>query len=132
MSIVSPVQNADVSGFVIKDPVYDDDTLVFTGADTLAEGTILGRITASKKLTFYASGAADGSEIPVAILPQEIVAAGAGDIETRVLVSGEVKQEKLVEDGVGTGITDAALKDQLRDYGIIALSVTERNFQDNQ
>ncbi len=44
------IENYDVGGIVIGNPKYEDDILVFTGADTVEEGTILGRVTASGKL----------------------------------------------------------------------------------
>ena len=54
-------------------PVLIPKTIA-AGAD-LEKGTILGRVTASKKLAAYASGNSDGTENPVAVLMADAAAA---------------------------------------------------------
>jgi len=124
------ITNFDRSGVVIKDPVFDNRTLTSTGAATWPAGAVLGKITASGKLARFATGASDGSEVPYAVLTQPVEFSGAGDRTERPLISGEVRQGKLV-DAADAAITPAAV-DQLRDVGIIALPVTELLAQDNQ
>lgn len=124
------VTNNATSGLVVWAPKYNNETLNAGGAVTWAKGTLLGRLTASGKLTAYASGAADGSEVPVAVLVEEVIFTGAGDKPARVLVGGEVRRADLVAHGVGA-ITIAEA-DLLRDYGIISYTVTQLGELDNQ
>ncbi len=124
------VTNNAPAGIVVWEPVFDADTLLAAGAVTYAAGTLLGRITASGKLTHYASGNADGSEIPVAVLLDAEVFTGAGEIPFRPILAGRLKRVDLVAHGVGA-ITQAEA-DQLRDYSIIALSTTQLASLDNQ
>ena len=121
MANIEITQN-DTTGVVIWEPVFSDETLTAAGADTWAAGTLLGRITASK-LTIYTSGAVDGSETPIAVLRDEVVFAGAGDLPGRPIIAGRVRRELLVADGVGA--VNQTEVDQLRDYGIIALSTQQ-------
>ena len=102
-----------------------------TSATTYAAGTVLGRITANGKLAPYASGAADGTEVPKAVLTQAVEFGAAGDLPVRALVSGRVRAGDMIEHGVGV-ITDVAVLDQLRDYGIVALATQELTELDNQ
>lgn len=124
------VTNNAPAGIVVWEPVFDDDTLLAAGAVTYVRGTVLGRITASGKLTHYASGNADGSEVPVAVLLDEVIFAGAGDIPFRPILAGRLKRVDMVAHGVGA-LTQAEV-DQLRDYGIVALSTTQLAELDNQ
>ena len=59
-------------------PVLKPEIIV-AGAD-VAKLTILGRVTASGKLSAYAAGNADGTENPVAVLIED-AAAAAADVE---------------------------------------------------
>lgn len=124
------IQNNSTSGLAIWDPVFEDDTLTSAGAATWLKGTLLGRITIGGKLTAYESGNADGSEIPVAVLFEEVVFTGAGDAPDRVVVSGRLRRNDLVAFNVGA-ITIAEV-DALRDYSIVALLTTQLAELDNQ
>lgn len=124
------ITNNSSVGVVIAFPVYDDNTLTASGAVDWAAGTLLGRITASGKLTAYASGAADGSEVPVAVLPEAVSFAGAGDKPGRPLIAGQLRRSKLIAHGVGA-ITDAEA-DALRSYGMIPLRTAQLAEADNQ
>lgn len=117
-------------GIVVWDPVYQDETLTATGEVTWAAGTLLGRITADGKLTAYTSGASDGSEVPIAVLKEEVVFAGAGDKIDRPIVSGRVRRGDLVAHGVGA-ITDAEA-DALRSMTIIPQNVAQLGEFDNE
>lgn len=105
---------------------FRDELLVFAATDTFVKGTILGRITASGKLAPFATGASNGSEVPVAVLTYDVSRVGAGDVAIRALEKGVVNKNRLVidADGDGSNITNAIL-DQLRDMGIVALDVAE-------
>ena len=124
------VTNNAPNGIVVWEPVFDSDILLAAGAVTYVAGTVLGRITASGKLTHYVSGAGDGSEVPVAVLLDEEVFAGAGEIPFRPVLGGQVRRGDLVAHGVGA-LTQAEV-DKLRDYGIVGLTVTQRAELDNQ
>lgn len=124
------ITNNSTKTVVIWDPVHEDDTLLAAGAVTYAAGTVLGRITASGFLTHYASGAADGSQVPVAVLHNEQVFTGAGNRPFRPIIGGRLRRGEMVAHGVGA-IT-VAEADQLRDYGIVTLSTTELSELDNQ
>jgi hypothetical protein len=129
MSNISITTNSP-QGIVIWEPVYEDDTFTAPGAETWAAGTVLGRITASGKLTKYTSGAADGSENPVAVLQDALEFTGAGDLPGRPIISGRVRRQDLVAHGVGPLTIEEV--DALRNYGIIALNTTQLAEFDNQ
>lgn len=125
------ITNNATNGVVIWDPVYQDETLLDAGGETYPAGTILGRITASGKLTKYTTAAVDGSEIPVAILQDELVLAAATDTPCRPIISGRVRRGDLLADDPARVITDAE-SDALRDFTMIALSTTQLAELDNQ
>jgi hypothetical protein len=135
--MVEPIiTNNDVVGVVIRDALFDDETLTAAAAETWPAGTLLGRITASGKLTKYASAAVDGSQVPVCVLTEEAVFAAAGDLPCRVLVSGEVRNRKV---GVWTAGSPPTLtaantveREHLRDYGINVVTTRQLAELDNQ
>lgn len=120
----------DVTGIVIWGPVFEDEILFDAAALTYAKGTLLGRITASGKLTKYTSGALDGSDVPVAVLRDAITLAAGVDKPCRPIISGRVRRQDLVAHGVGA-IT-AAEADLLRTMTIIPLNTNELSELDNQ
>lgn len=69
-------------------------TEILISGQNLNRGAVLGRITASGKLTLSNSGASDGSQTPVAILAYDTNAT-AGDRTTQVYVSGEFNIDAL-------------------------------------
>ncbi len=79
-------------------------------AADLTKGTILGRITASGKMKAYASGSADGSQNPVAVLLEDAAAASA-DVEAVCGFAGVYVEASM------TGL-DAAAKTALEARGI--------------
>lgn len=127
------VTNNDLGSVILKDAEFRDELLIFAGAGTVVEGTILARVTASGKLTPFVIGGAGGAEIPKAILTYGVTAAGAGDESIRAGVSGSYRKERLVvdADGDGSNITNAIL-DQLREYGLVPIDVEELATLDNQ
>lgn len=125
------ITNIDNRTVLIQDAQFNDEVITFAGADTFAEGTVMARITATDKVVPWDSGGAAGTEIPKGVLTFDLVATGAGDVSARMLVGGVVREELLLEDGVGTANIDKALLDKLRDFGIIALSSVELGGFDN-
>lgn len=120
----------DTSTVELFDITTQPDTLTATGEVAYVAGTLLGRITASGKLAAYTSGAADGSENPVAVLAADVSFADAGDKAVWPIVAGKVRKRKLVAHGVGA--VTVAEADALRDYGIIPIDTVELTKQDNE
>lgn len=81
-------------------------------------------------VVIFAVDGVGGAQIPSMVLTYECTATGAEDQAQRVMVSGQVRREKLVIDAGGT-VTDRIV-DDLRDFGIVARSVDELNILDNQ
>jgi hypothetical protein len=81
---------------------------------------------------FFAPAGAGGVQLPKVVSLSEVVAAGAGDDPVGVMLKGKIREDRLIIDGsaAGVGITDA-IKDQLRDYGIIVEPATETAALDN-
>lgn len=124
------ITNNSTSGVAIWEPVHEDATLVFPGAETWPAGAVLGKVTASGKYARFNPGASDGSEIPKAVLTQEVTSTGAGDVAARPAIAGRLRAGDLVNNA-DAALTDAQL-DQLRDYSIIPLSTTQLAELDNQ
>lgn len=132
MSNITITQN-DLSNPVLADVVFVDETLTLAAADELVAGTILARDSVSLKLVLYVKGGAtNGNGIPKAILTYPVTTTAAGDVSVRVGEAGQYRFEKLVIDADGDSSNiDAAVKDQLRAYGMIPVSVKELNIADN-
>jgi hypothetical protein len=129
------ITNADVGNVILSDAKFDSNqVLTLAAADTIASGTILARDSSSLKYVLYViGGSTNENGIPKAVLTYELVSAASGDFAIRPMIKGKVRQEKLIvdADGDATNITNA-IRDQLRDYGIIPQSVDEINIVDNQ
>jgi len=74
------------------------------GAGVLPGGTVVGRITASKKWTVYDNGAGDGTEVARGIL-RHTIDTTAGDVQANMVVAGLVKNSK-VSGADAAAITD--------------------------
>jgi len=122
--------NNKTRGIVLWEPVHEDAVAVFGGAATWPAGSVLGKVTASGKYARFAPGAADGSEVPIAVLSQAVEAAGAGDVHIRPVIAGRVRAGDLVNN-VDVALTAVQI-DQLRDYSIVALGTTQLAELDNQ
>ena len=101
--------------------------------DFVAADTFTMVVVANDKLVPFVIGGAAGAGVPSQVATYDIVAAGAGDEAIRSMVSGQVREERLIidADGDGSNITSTIL-DQLRSAGITAVNVQELNIQDNQ
>lgn len=89
-------------------------------------------VVADGKLVPFDPAGAGGVQNPLCVLPYELVAAGSGDKQARVLVSGKVNKNRLIidADGDGSNIT-AEILDQLRSAGIESDPVTQLGEYDN-
>lgn len=128
------ISNNDLGSVILKGGEFQDDTFTAAGADTFLEGTIMARDSVSlKSVPFVKGGATNENGIPKAVLTYEHVTTGAGDTAIRDMVSGVVRASRLVihADGNASNI-DAAVLDQLRDYALVGIDVSELNIQDNQ
>lgn len=128
------VTNNDLKSPVLEDAEFRDNLLTFAGAGTVLAGTILARDSVSLKLVpFVKGGSTNQNGIPKAILTYDVTATGAGDVPVRAGVSGKYRKNKLIIHADGTGANiDAAVLDQLRDYALVPIDVTELNIADNQ
>jgi hypothetical protein len=99
-------------------PRFQNFTL--KGGATYAKGSVLGMITASRKLTLAVAAAGDGSQNPIAVLDRDVAAfdvdgATALDTTFDVMVGGAVLNPAALV--LGTGITSAAAQDALTARG---------------
>lgn len=117
--------------------VFEAGGMQFTitdGSTDFAVGdTATLTVAADGKLVPFIIAGAAGEQIPKAVLTYDVVAAGAGDETIRDMVSGSVRGSRLIidADGDNSNVTDAIL-DQLRDYSLVTIDVTELNILDNQ
>ena len=128
------ITNVDLGSPEWANGEFRPDEITFGGAGTLLAGTILARDSVSGKLIpFVKGGSTNEDGIPKAVLTYDVAAAGAGDEPVRVLVSGEVRKERLIilDDGDASNVDDVVI-DQLRDYSIVALDVFDHSRLDNQ
>lgn len=128
------VTNNDLGSSVLQSGEFRDELLTFAGAGTIAEGTILARDSVSLKLVpFVKGGITNENGIPKAVVTYDVTATGAGDIPIRAGISGEYRKERLIIDADGDDSNiDAKVIDQLRDYGLTPVNVTELAILDNQ
>jgi len=126
--------NVDLGNVVMEGVADHDELLTLVGADDIAEGTILARDSVSLKLVLFVKGGiANENGIPKVVLTYPVSAAGAGDVAIRALQKGKVNFNRLVIDADGDNTNvDAAVMDQLRDYGIETQNVQDLSILDNQ
>lgn len=94
--------------------------VIASGAGILARGTLLGKITASGKYLKSLSAASDGSQLPDAILAEDVDATSA-DKEAVIFIQGEFDVDAVT---FGTGHTAASVDRGLREINIL-LSKTQ-------
>ncbi len=128
------ITNIDVGNVIVESGSFSDDLLTFAGAATIKAGTILARDSVSLKLVpFVKGGSTNENGIPKVVITYAVTAAGAGDIAVRALIAGVVNKSRLVIDADGDDTNvDAKVRDQLRDYDIDVVDVTELNELDTQ
>jgi hypothetical protein len=133
MSNITITNNA-IGNVTLQDAQFRDGAITFTGAGTLAEGTILAVDSSTLKFVpFVKGGTTNENGIPKAVLTYDVTAAGEGDVQSRVAVAGSYRKELLIiaADGNASNV-DQAVIDQLRDYGLVSIDVKELNILDNQ
>lgn len=95
---------------------------VASGAGVLVKGTVLGRITASKKLKTVNSANADGSQTAYAVLAADVDATSS-DKTAVVYLAGAFDKNQLIFGGTDTVETH---RDTLRDLGIFAVNAVAK------
>jgi hypothetical protein len=95
-------------GVYSPDKLFDRDTItrkgtISSGAGVLARGTLLGKITATGEYVLSLAAAADGSQVPDAVL-LETVDATAADVDGAIAVAGKLRDPGLT---FGAGHTAA-------------------------
>lgn len=128
------IENVDTGNPILSNTQFDDGLLTLAGAVTVKAGTILARDSVSGKFVLFVKGGTTNENgIPKAIMTYEITSTGAGDVAIRPGIEGQYRKERLVihADGNATNV-DAAVIDQLRDYGLTPISVRELGSLDNQ
>ncbi|RYM47642.1 head decoration protein [Serratia proteamaculans] len=95
--------------------VVSDTVTILAGAEApYKRGTVLGVVTSSGKYTLSVATATDGSEVPQAILADDVNATVA-DTLAGVYLMAEINQNRITFD---PSWTLATLKPALRPYGI--------------
>jgi len=129
----------DFSEVFLGDNTFEKATLInISGsAQSLSLGTVLGRISASGKVTLRVSTATDGSQYPIGILASATVSiANNGETNVSVCDFGQVASDKLVFSGSETLSTVLGGR-QMRDLipslsrGIKLIASTELTAHDN-
>ncbi|APO74263.1 phage lambda head decoration protein D [Rhizobium etli 8C-3] len=87
--------------------------ITLLSGQNLKRGAVLGNITASDKYTLSASAAADGSQVPSAVLAFD-VDASAGDVDCDAYFSAAFDSTKLI---LGAGHTAASVEAAFRKEG---------------
>lgn len=132
--------NIDYENKVIflRNNQYKAGNVTNSGYDTLSleAGTLMGRVTATNKLTPLKSGASDGSQIPVGILAANYEIAAGDNVDVQVCVAGEVDQSNIIFDGsdtVDTTVDGRKLGDRIASdtAGIILIPSEELDEFDN-
>jgi hypothetical protein len=94
-------------------PLVTEFVIIDVG-QTLDRGSLLGKVAATGKYKLSEATAADGSEVPVAILADSVDTTN-DEKQSTVYLSGEFVADHVV---FGTGHTAESTKDSLRTLGI--------------
>lgn len=105
--------------------------------ETLAIGTVMGRIAATGKVVPIDSAASDGSQFPVGVLTATYEVASGSDVEVRMVVSGEINGNMLVfpnGEDLDTIVSSKQMRDRLASdtVGLILSFPDELSELDNQ
>lgn len=101
---------------------------------THAEGTVMGRISATGLLTPFTSGASDGSQWPVGVLVGSHTIDEGDTRNVFICDDGDVAAEKLIFDGsddLDTVVDGRQVRDWLKVAGIKVITATEMTAEDN-
>lgn len=126
------ITNNDLGSVVLELVSADDATLrnAAAGVESFPEGTILARHSSDGKLYPFDPAGSNGLNVAKAVLTYDVNdVAATTDVAIRAMTAGKVNATRLsIHDG--TTITSAHL-DQLRDYGIVPVSVKQLAKIDN-
>jgi len=88
-----------------------------TLTENLPAGTVLGKVTASGQLRAAAAANGDGSEVPYAVLQEDVDfnLLVAGTVPLPVVIKAEVNEDALV---LGTGLTLDGIRSRMREIGL--------------
>ncbi len=121
----------DRGSVIHSNALFRWETLKFAGAGTWNAGTILARDNTDDKLVQYDPAGDNDTDVPIAVLTFDVTAGEAGDLHRRVMIAGNVREQRLIVNGGDPGAdVDGPLTDALRLYSIIPLSVEEQNVDD--
>jgi len=138
--MVNPeIQNNDKRELVVFNPIFRDAKVKRGAVGTLLKGTVLAfdEVT-DTYLPTQIPGTVGVDDNAKAVMPKDLVFAGAETLDFRIVAGGEIDENLLVFfDGndtpativTGTGDT---IRTQLRDYGIDILDVGDESVLDNQ
>lgn len=119
-------QDNTMSELLLSDGLFSQETFAAGAANTYPAGLILARNTTNDKLEVYVSGGPNGTGTPAFVLTNELVTTGAGDTVLRALVSGIIREDKLLVWNAGTPAAPSKAEgDQLRDFTIVSQPDTE-------
>ena len=123
----------DLGSVIIDRGTFADGLVIFAGADIYAPGTILARQTTNLKFQLYVKGgSSNGNGVPVGVLVNESVRTGSGDNKERIMMNGEVNENRLIIDSDGDNSNiDATVKDLLRQTGLYPVDVQQLAREDN-
>lgn len=99
---------------VVDDMDIVTDSGILASGQTLTRGALLGKITASGKYILSLAAAVDGSQLPSAILVDDVDASG-GDASCGLYLAGGFNAAAIT---FGTGHTRASVADGLRGLSI--------------
>ncbi len=103
-----------VEAFIAGDFPRHTDNVTISAGQNLAAGSVLGEVAATGEFVLSLSAAADGSEVPIAVL-QDAVDATAGALNAAVWFTGCFNEDALV---YGAAHTKASIKAGLRSRSI--------------
>lgn len=130
----------DLSKIFLLNNRYENDNYVNNSNYTpltLLAGTVMGRVASTGVITPCLASAVDGSQIPIGILAQDIVALGAGQSQKAALcISGDVSESKVIffySDTLETVVSGRRFRDRIQgdSAGIILRKSTEMTDFDN-
>lgn len=136
------IQNTDRSKiFIGRSQRYERMIYANSAYDDISvlAGTPVGRVASTGWIKAVASGAADGSQLPIGIVAEDVTIPGQSNTElVLILTEGDVVSSKVLWQGTDTAETSVTagvarrLKDWLRVIGINLRTVTENSKLDNQ
>ena len=109
------------------------------GSVTLFAGTVMGRVTATGYIKPTDSTATDGSQLPVGILADDLIALGSSFQNVQICNFGDVAQEQLVfanpTDNLNTTVTFGSgsirMLDRIHLMGVRLVATTTMTDYDN-